>query len=145
MYETVRCGFYSRKIFIATRKLNKLQLNSISESPNTVRQCPSVHFLCSSCKRVYTQWCPTQDCPSNDQITNSDPWGWHGCTVGRKWWHCCIVVLVIIVSLQRQFALSCHVRIWQSCCVHLEANFKICVVGLSCLYWALSYIIYHFM
>jgi hypothetical protein len=41
-------GFYSRWIFITTQKLNKLQLNPISNSPSTVRRYLSVHFFNSS-------------------------------------------------------------------------------------------------
>jgi hypothetical protein len=40
-------GFYSDGFFISAQKLNKLQLNAISNSPNTAGQHLSVHlFYC---------------------------------------------------------------------------------------------------
>jgi hypothetical protein len=60
--------FYSRWMLFPF-KSSTLQLIAISYSPSTAKQCFSVHLLCSSYKRVYTQQCPTQDyTSSNDRL-----------------------------------------------------------------------------
>jgi hypothetical protein len=45
-------------------------IQSVSNSPSTAEQCLSAHLLRSSCKRFYTQRCPSQDYTScNDLLS----------------------------------------------------------------------------
>jgi hypothetical protein len=41
--------------------VTKIMFTNVINSQRTVRQCISVPFLNSSCERVCTQWCRTQD------------------------------------------------------------------------------------